>query len=370
MTIGSIIKKLRRERDMTQEGLAECLGISAASVSQWECDKTAPDISQLPVLANIFEVTTDYLLGVDVSNREKEIDAILDAARSHTDNAHPERALPILQDGQRRFPTSYKIMLSLLRTYNSCVRQSQIELSGAERELYRNETMRLCKKILAECTDDYIRNGAKNILCYTYEDLGRYEEIMELAKSQPSLCNSREDYQVRAHTGTKKSYYKCQHLISCFDELRYILMRMNTKLDDGSMKYTPEEEIEILKKVLAIADIIFEDGNYGFYRHRVIEALEAIARLYADLGDAEQAIAHLEKAAFHSIICDTKYDPKDKYTCLLLRERVIGGVSHNSTANCCMSLMNEMKAARFDFVRDDPRIVGILAQLEEHAAER
>ena len=65
MTIGAKIKKLRRERDMTQEDLAEALGISAASVSQWECDKTAPDISQLPVLSNIFEVTTDFLLGVD-----------------------------------------------------------------------------------------------------------------------------------------------------------------------------------------------------------------------------------------------------------------------------------------------------------------
>ncbi len=38
MSIGTTIKKLRRERDMTQEQLAEYLGITANSVSQWECD--------------------------------------------------------------------------------------------------------------------------------------------------------------------------------------------------------------------------------------------------------------------------------------------------------------------------------------------
>ena len=59
MTIGATIRQLRREQDITQEQLAEALGITSRAVSQWECDRTAPDISQLPALANFFEVTTD-----------------------------------------------------------------------------------------------------------------------------------------------------------------------------------------------------------------------------------------------------------------------------------------------------------------------
>lgn len=76
MSIGSTIKKLRRERNMTQEQLAECLGITANAVSQWECDRTAPDISQLPMLARILQVTTDRLLGIDFSKDEEEIERI------------------------------------------------------------------------------------------------------------------------------------------------------------------------------------------------------------------------------------------------------------------------------------------------------
>ena len=55
MSIGTTIKKLRHEREMTQEQLAEYLGITANAVSQWECDRTAPDISQLPMLARVLQ---------------------------------------------------------------------------------------------------------------------------------------------------------------------------------------------------------------------------------------------------------------------------------------------------------------------------
>ena len=65
MSIGTTIKRLRRERDITQEQLAEYLGISTGAVSQWECDRTAPDITQLPLLANVFDVSADELLEID-----------------------------------------------------------------------------------------------------------------------------------------------------------------------------------------------------------------------------------------------------------------------------------------------------------------
>ena len=63
-TIGSRIKQLRKSRGMTQDRLAEQLGVSAQAVSKWENDISSPDISLLPKLAEIFQVTTDSLLGV------------------------------------------------------------------------------------------------------------------------------------------------------------------------------------------------------------------------------------------------------------------------------------------------------------------
>lgn len=62
MSFGNIIKKLRSDRNMTQEQLAEVLSISAQAVSRWETNIALPDISLLPILANFFDVTTDFLL--------------------------------------------------------------------------------------------------------------------------------------------------------------------------------------------------------------------------------------------------------------------------------------------------------------------
>ncbi len=75
MSIGSTIKRLRREKDITQEQLAGYLGITSRAISQWECDRTAPDISQLPALCHIFNVSSDVLLGIDIDKTKDECQA-------------------------------------------------------------------------------------------------------------------------------------------------------------------------------------------------------------------------------------------------------------------------------------------------------
>lgn len=61
-TLGKRIAALRREKGMTQEELAEKLGVSPQAVSKWENGQSCPDISLLPKLAATFGVTTDLLL--------------------------------------------------------------------------------------------------------------------------------------------------------------------------------------------------------------------------------------------------------------------------------------------------------------------
>ena len=63
MNIGKIILDLRRQKNITQEGLASELGVTAAAVSKWENGYTLPDILMLCALADFFQVSTDELLG-------------------------------------------------------------------------------------------------------------------------------------------------------------------------------------------------------------------------------------------------------------------------------------------------------------------
>lgn len=62
MTLGKKIQKLRKEKNWTQEELAERLGVSSQAVSKWETDISSPDISLLRPLAAVMEISVDYLL--------------------------------------------------------------------------------------------------------------------------------------------------------------------------------------------------------------------------------------------------------------------------------------------------------------------
>lgn len=67
-TIGAFIAALRREAGMTQRELAAKLNVSDKAISRWERDETAPDLTLIPVIADIFGVTSDELLrGVRIS---------------------------------------------------------------------------------------------------------------------------------------------------------------------------------------------------------------------------------------------------------------------------------------------------------------
>ena len=62
MTIGDRIQNLRKTKGMSQEELADAVGVSRQAVSKWESEQAAPDLEKVIIMSDLFEVTTDYLL--------------------------------------------------------------------------------------------------------------------------------------------------------------------------------------------------------------------------------------------------------------------------------------------------------------------
>ena len=84
MNIAASIARLRRERGMTQEALAEVIGVSPQTISKWENNTTYPDVALLPVLADVFGVTIDVLYGREMQQSllpENAIDNVIEHAR-------------------------------------------------------------------------------------------------------------------------------------------------------------------------------------------------------------------------------------------------------------------------------------------------
>lgn len=62
-TFGSILEELRKDANMTQKELSEVIFVTTGTISNYENDRYLPDIEKLIMLADHFDVTTDYLLG-------------------------------------------------------------------------------------------------------------------------------------------------------------------------------------------------------------------------------------------------------------------------------------------------------------------
>ena len=63
-TFSEIFRALRKDKQLTQEQIAEVLGVSPQAISRWENSLSYPDITQLPNIASYFETSVDDLLGI------------------------------------------------------------------------------------------------------------------------------------------------------------------------------------------------------------------------------------------------------------------------------------------------------------------
>lgn len=70
MTLGNKIAQYRKNLNITQDALAQQLGVTNQAVSKWESDQCCPDVTLLPKLADIFRVTIDELFGREVQPKE------------------------------------------------------------------------------------------------------------------------------------------------------------------------------------------------------------------------------------------------------------------------------------------------------------
>ncbi len=367
MQIGIIIKKLRKEKDITQEQLAEYLGISSRAISQWETCKTMPDISQLPVLANIFNVTTDYLLGVNIREKDKRVNEILETAAKHWSKGGVVKGAEILREGLKEFPNNHKIMLDLM----SCIwRVRDFPENRQKRDFLTQEVINLGEKIIEESTDAEIRDNAIILLCYTYSDFNQTDKAIELAEKMPDRYSAKEHLLKGIYKGTKRFDLLRNDLWAIISDLYNDMLYNCGPLDNGSRPYNSKEMLQIHDKYLKIMETFFEDENFGFFGEAV-----ALANLYAAVfcmrvNNYERAIFYLKSASQHAIVYDNNYDPDDEYTCLLFRGMKFGGVLHNTNKNLCMQIVNVMQNPDFDKIRDNDEFCKILKELEKHAGVR
>lgn len=367
MSIGYKIKTLRRAKELTQEELAEMLGVSSKAISQWECNRTSPDISQLPMLCNFFEVTADELLGIDVFHKTAERDKVLDMSRELAKNGKIEEALAKLREGIKRFPNDATLMSCFI--YNSTTYVNCRECTNVEKEQIAEECRGYSEYILEHSVDDWARYSAIGFLSQYYHQKGEDEKALEHVLKLPPLCNSREFLFPELNTGTDKAHAD-QDLKLVLFHFFVIRMLANYQLDTGEWLYTEDELIKLRDKKFALFSLLFEQGDYGFFGHHLAESHEMQARKYAKQQDKEKCLHHLEQAVNSAVdFIDYMKSASFVHSSLLWKgfDYPSKRISLSERENIAAIILSRLEMQEYNFVRDDIAFSTLADRLSNYA---
>lgn len=110
MTFGEKLQALRKKQGLSQEQLAEALGVSRQAISKWELNAAVPDVENIVKLSALLHVTTDYLMKADV---QEEGDAVMQL-RAQVEQLQEE--LRILSVKKEKRGVSAKLMSAIVLT--------------------------------------------------------------------------------------------------------------------------------------------------------------------------------------------------------------------------------------------------------------
>ena len=129
MNLPENIKRCRRELNMTQEQLAEAVGVTVGAVSKWESGTTTPDLALLLSLAELFQISLDALLGFELrgAGAMEQVDDIKECIG----NREFEKGRAKAEKALRNFPNHFKVV------YSSALLFDKVALNRKDREAAR-----------------------------------------------------------------------------------------------------------------------------------------------------------------------------------------------------------------------------------------
>lgn len=234
---GEILKDLRRKNDITQEELADILGVTSQSVSRWEKGACYPDMELLPAIANYFNVTVDDILGMNEIRSRERLNAIFTEALNLERECKYEDAVGIFREALKTFPDNIVLTSELA-----------LALSKCESVNNKKEAIALSEKVLAMCTNEKIRSTVRANLCYLYRDCGFNDKAEETARTLPHIWECREIH-LREFVADNKDLSD-RHLNII---MQVIDDYVNQRPISFSLGYKPEESINVklLKEIFS-----------------------------------------------------------------------------------------------------------------------
>ena len=299
---GKQIRRLRTERHLTQEQLAEAMNVSVPAVSKWETEQSAPDLSLLVALADYFSVSVDSLLGHTVQ-RDRLDDFITQMAEARK-SRDLDRLCLLVSETLNAYPNSYEAIeaaaeacyaLYIQGGYEERLKQS-IELTKRLFSLIENHSD-------ARIADLYLSLANQYELLHDWEQALRYYEL----------------YNVNG--ASNMHIARCKLRLGCAEEALHVLSDDLAQKASSLMSFActlsdiheacehPDQASAVLAWAVRAMEELGPENPYLAYMLCTME-LKLFA-LADTAGQNDAAVAALQSAVrFAHIADDTQADPR------------------------------------------------------------
>ncbi|MBO4701220.1 MAG: helix-turn-helix transcriptional regulator [Lachnospiraceae bacterium] len=182
--LGENIKNNRKRLNLTQEKLAEVLGVTIGAVHKWEAGICAPELSMLIKMASFFEVSVDVLLGYEIENNS--LSTMVARLKDYGDSKD-EAGLEVADIAVKKYPNNFEIIYKAAGLYfNFGIVKNDRELFNKAIEYYEK-----CIPLLSQNTDPEIN---ESVIWYyiasSHDFLGNHKKSLKILKAHnPARVN-------------------------------------------------------------------------------------------------------------------------------------------------------------------------------------
>lgn len=362
MYIGENIKKLRKQKDISQEDLASFLGISFQAVSKWERNEGYPDITLLIPLANYFGVSVDELLGVSNAKNDKKIRDYLAQYDILGTQGEIKKKYDLAVEAYKEFPNDFRIIEKYM--WQLVYDPNYENRNGLPYHIY--ELHKLCMRVLEDCNIDKIRYSALSILGGIYFYQGNIDKAIETAQRFPDFYQTEgeELENTFPHGSDERLVYMQKNIFN-------LCGLLTVKIRNSALEYqhSVDEKIKILKKAVTIFETIF-DGDYGFYCHDLCDLSIWIGNRYIEKKEYKTAFDYIEKGLEFAKTYD-ELPEKSDFKCVLLNkiQNDMLDITSSSTANKVAVELKHLNGNFYDLVREMPEFKAIIEKHKPFAKD-
>lgn len=264
LNIGNTIKELRKEKNLTQEQLAERLGISFQAISKWENNIALPDITLVPGIARVFGVTTDKLFAYNLKEIENEIEQICNSAYEFRES-NPAKSREILEEGLKKYPENDILLNNLLYVINYTENP--------------DETIRISNKLIERTSISDVKYDALRFLAYAYNAKGDTESAVDALEQIPEIYFTKLSEMAFVLSGKPKYDAAEKQKWISFEILIQMMWKMAEYYEekgDISKAIGETEKALAFIEVLKNEDKISNFGNYVDFFNKQINRMKTL----------------------------------------------------------------------------------------------